>query len=421
MSLQNQRIVVGVTGGIAAYKTPELVRRLRDPELVRRLRDQQAEVRVVMTAGAGEFISALTLQAVSGNPVHDSLLDHRAEAGMGHIELARWADTVIIAPATANSIARLANGLADDLLSTLCLATEAPIVVAPAMNRVMWSNRVTQRNVDTLRADGKHIVGPDSGDQACGETGAGRMTDPEQIIDAVLAVKGANFADPLRGRHVMVTAGPTWEALDPVRGITNHSSGKMGFAIARAAAEAGARVTLIAGPCTLHAADGVERVDIVSAEDMYEAVHAKIDSVDVFIGVAAVADYRPRNVADQKIKKNEDQMVLDLVRNRDIVASVATLADGPYTVGFAAETNDVIANARKKLMAKNLDLVCANTVGGEEGGFGSDKNALTLIDRTGVEELPMGDKLRLARQLVHSVTERLDGQYSTQNPGQSSG
>jgi len=340
---------------------------------------------------------------------------------MGHIELARWADTVIIAPATANSIARLANGLADDLLSTLCLATEAPIVIAPAMNRVMWSNRVTQRNIEILRADGKLIMGPDSGDQACGETGAGRMTDPEQIIAALLVAKDRQNAGPLQDRHVMVTAGPTWEALDPVRGITNHSSGKMGFAIAQAALEAGARVTLIAGPCSLHAVNGVERVDIVSADDMYQAVHAQIDSVDVFVGVAAVADYRPRNVADQKIKKNEQKMVLDLVRNRDIVASVAALADGPYTVGFAAETNDVIANARKKLLAKNLDLVCANRVGGEEGGFGSDENALTLIDRTGVEELPMGDKLKLAGRLVHSITERLNGQYSTQNPGQSSG
>jgi len=413
MSFRNKRIVVGVSGGIAAYKAPELVRRLRD---------QQAEVRVVMTSGAAEFITALTLQAVSGNPVHDSLLDHRAEAGMGHIELARWANMVLIAPASANCIARLAHGLADDLLSTLCLATEAPIAIAPSMNRIMWSNRVTQRNLETLRADGKLIIGPDSGDQACGETGAGRMTEPDQIVDqaAELCKPIASNAN-LVERHVMITAGPTWEALDPVRGITNHSSGKMGYAIAQAAIASGARVTLVSGPCALKAADGVERIDILSAEDMYEAVHAQIDSVDVFIGVAAVADYRPRVVADQKIKKNDQQMVVDLIRNRDILASVAALANGPFTVGFAAETNDVTANARKKLIAKNVDLICANRVGAERGGFGCDENALTLIDHAGVEELPMGNKQQLAEQLIHSITDRLDAQYSAQNPGQSSG
>ncbi len=412
MKLSNRTIVVGVTGGIAAYKSPELVRRLRD---------EGATVRVVMTAGAAEFITALTLQAVSGNEVHDSLLDHRAEAGMGHIELARWADAIVIAPATANCLARLANGLADDLLSTLCLATEAPIAIAPSMNRVMWSNVATQRNCQRLRDDGHILIGPDSGDQACGETGAGRMSEPLQIVEQMTELLRPAADDALANRHVMITAGPTWEALDPVRGITNHSSGKMGFAIAAAAAQSGARVTLVAGPCSLPTPAGVHRVDVQSAQSMHDAVHHNIADVDVFIGVAAVADYRPVEVAQQKIKKKGQTMTLELVRNPDIVASVAALERRPFTVGFAAETNDVEANARKKLMAKKIDLICANRVGASRGGFGTDENALTLIDHFNSEQLAMGDKRRLARQLVDSIAERLNAKHSTQSPGRSSG
>lgn len=412
MKLVNRTIVVGVTGGIAAYKAPELVRRLRD---------QGASVRVVLTGGASQFITALTLQAVSGNEVHDSLLDHRAEAGMGHIELARWADAVVIAPATANFLAKLAHGMADDLLSTLCLATEAPIAIAPSMNRVMWSNVPTQRNCQRLREDGRLLIGPDSGDQACGETGAGRMSEPGQIIDQLVDLLKPASNHSLTGRHIMITAGPTWEALDPVRGITNHSSGKMGFAIADAAASYGARVTLVAGPCTLPTPDGVERIDVQSAQSMYEAVHQNIAGVDVFIGVAAVADYRPVEVAQQKIKKSGETMTVQMVRNPDIVASVAALEQRPFTVGFAAETNDVEAHARKKLMAKKIDLICANRVGDSRGGFGADENALTLIDHFNSEALPMGDKRRLAQQLMDSIAARLDAKYSTQNPGRSSG
>lgn len=411
--LQNTNILVGVTGGIAAYKSPELVRRLRD---------HGASVRVVMSAGATEFITALTMQAVSGNPVHDSLLDHRAEAGMGHIELARWADWVVIAPATAHCLARLANGFADDLLSTLCLATEAPMLLAPAMNRIMWSDVATVRNVDRLRADGKLFIGPGSGDQACGETGAGRMSDPDDIVaQLVESIGNLGPGARLNGRHIMITAGPTWEALDPVRGLTNHSSGKMGYAIAAAAHAAGGRVTLVSGPCNLVAPNGVQRIDVESAQSMYDAVHQRISDVDVFIGVAAVADYRPVEVAETKIKKNAESLSVDLVRNPDIVASVAALPRRPFTVGFAAETNDVEANARKKLMSKKLDLVCANRVGDNEGGFGADDNALTLIDRFDIERLPMGDKYRLAVKLIDSIADRLDAKYSAQNPGQSSG
>jgi len=405
--LNDKRIVVGVTGGIAAYKAPDLVRRLREAG---------ADVRVAMTPAATEFITPLSLQAVSGQPVHEHLLDAHAESGMGHIELARWPDIVVIAPATGDFMARLAAGIANDLVSTLCLATDAPILLAPSMNRLMWSAPATQRNRQRLIDDGHLLVGPDSGDQACGETGAGRMSEPLDIVDAVAAAldgeqpkvdKAAASGDAsLRGQHVMITAGPTFESIDPVRGITNHSSGKMGFAIAAAASAAGARVTLVAGPVALATPDGVDRVDVQSAEDMYNAVHQRIGDVNIFVGVAAVADYRPATVAEQKIKKQADTLTLELIKNPDIIASVASLPDRPYVVGFAAETNDVVANAKRKLVAKRLDLVCANRVGAATGGFASDDNALTLIDRNGTEELPFGTKHRLAGSLIEAIAQR---------------
>lgn len=393
-TLSNKRIVVGVTGGIAAYKAPDLVRRLREAG---------ADVRVAMTPAATSFITPLTLQAVSGRPVHEHLLDAHAESGMGHIELARWADVIVIAPATGDFMARLANGMANDLVSTICLATDSPVVLAPAMNRLMWSAPATVRNTQTLINDGRLLVGPGSGDQACGETGAGRMSDPLEIVDAVA---GIFKTGELAGEHVMITAGPTFEAIDPVRGITNHSSGKMGFAIAEAALNAGARVTLIAGPVALATPDGAQRVDVQSASDMHDAVHDAIEDVSIFIAVAAVADYRPATVAEQKIKKHADTLTLELVKNPDIVASVAALNKRPFVVGFAAETNDVAANAKRKLMGKRLDLVCANHVGTSTGGFASDDNALTLIDRNGVEELPFGSKHRLARSLMSAIAQR---------------
>jgi len=419
--LTDKRIVVGVTGGIAAYKAPDLVRRLREAG---------ADVRVAMTPAATEFITPLSLQAVSGQPVHEHLLDAHAESGMGHIELARWPDAVVIAPATGDFMARLASGMANDLVSTLCLATSAPIVLAPSMNRVMWSAPATQRNRQRLLDDGHFLVGPDSGDQACGETGAGRMSEPLEIVAAVADLLGGDRTrlnqagampagvhtesgatsalgeSALHGQHVVITAGPTFESIDPVRGITNHSSGKMGFAIAAASAAAGAKVTLIAGPVALPTPTGIERVDVQSAEDMFNAVHARIDNADIFIAVAAVADYRPATVAEQKIKKHADTLTIELVKNPDIVASVAALTDRPYVVGFAAETNDVIVNAKRKLVAKRLDLVCANRVGAATGGFQSDDNALTLIDRNGTEELPFGTKHTLAQRLISAIAQR---------------
>ena len=392
--LSNKRIVVGVTGGIAAYKAPDLVRRLREAG---------AEVRVAMTPAATQFITPLTLQAVSGQPVHEQLLDAHAESGMGHIELARWADAIVIAPATGDFMARLANGMANDLVSTICLATDAPIALAPAMNRLMWSAPATVRNTQRLIDDGRILIGPGSGDQACGETGAGRMSDPLEIVDAVVNLFKTG---ELAGQHVMITAGPTFESIDPVRGITNHSSGKMGFALAEAAVNAGARVTLVAGPVSLSTPDGVNRIDVQSASDMHAAVHEAIDDVSIFIAVAAVADYRPATVAEQKIKKHADTLTLELVKNPDIVASVAALSNRPFVVGFAAETNDVAANAKRKLIGKRLDLVCANQVGAATGGFAADDNALTLIDRNGIEELPFGSKQRLARSLVSAIARR---------------
>jgi len=393
-SLANKRILLGVTGGIAAYKSAELARRLRDAG---------AEVRVVMTRGAQEFITPLTMQAVSGHPVHLHLLDVDTEAGMGHIALARWADVVLIAPASANFLSRLAQGRAEDLLTTVCLATAAPLAVAPAMNQQMWANAATQANLAILRRRGVHALGPADGSQACGEVGPGRMLEPNELVTrtAALFASGA-----LAGLNVMVTAGPTWEAIDPVRGITNRSSGRMGYAVAEAAAEAGARVTLVSGPTALPDPDRVETVRVTSAQEMHDAVHARIAAVDIFIGVAAVADYRPVVSAPEKLKKSSDRLTLELIRNPDIVASIAALSQRPFTVGFAAETQELESNARRKLETKHLDLVAANRVGMPDAGFESDDNALLVVDHRGSVELPMQPKSKLARALIQLIAEK---------------
>ena len=398
-TLTNKRILLGVTGGIAAYKSADTVRRLREAG---------AGVRVVMTAGAAEFITALTLQAVSGHPVHQQLLDTGAEAGMGHIELARWADAVLVAPASANFMARLAQGRADDLLSTVCLATESPVAVAPAMNQQMWSNTATQVNLATLRKNGVRTFGPAEGSQACGEVGPGRMLEPAELV---VLVSNLFTAGELDGLSVVVTAGPTWEAIDPVRGLTNRSSGKMGYAVAQAAMEAGANVTLISGPTALPDPERVRTLRVESAQEMHDAVHAHIADADIFVGVAAVADYRPTQAAEDKIKKSQEKMTLELVRTPDILASVAALKPAPFTVGFAAETENLEQHARQKLGTKKLDLVAANRVG-PGLGFEADENALLLVEHGGVTELPVQPKDKLARALIRHIAARYRAKHT---------
>jgi phosphopantothenoylcysteine decarboxylase/phosphopantothenate--cysteine ligase len=394
-TLVNKRVLLGVTGGIAAYKSADLVRRLRD---------SGAEVRCVMTQAAQEFITPLTLQAVSDNAVHLHLLDTEAESAMGHIELARWADAVVVAPASANFIAKLAQGRADDLLSTLCLAAQSPVALAPAMNQQMWLNAATQDNVATLRRRGVRVFGPAEGSQACGEVGPGRMLEPAEIARLTAELFGGGALD---GLTVVVTAGPTWEAIDPVRGLTNKSSGKMGYAIAAAAAEAGARVVLVSGPTALPSPERVRTVRVASAREMHDAVHEHVRGAQVFIGAAAVADYRPLAVSATKIKKDAERMTLELVRNPDILASVAALKSPPFTVGFAAETEDVERNARAKLERKQADLIAGNLVGVAGRGFEADENGLLLVDREGATELPVQSKDKLARALIGEVARRL--------------
>lgn len=394
--LANKRIVLGVSGGIAAYKSADLIRRLRDAG---------AEVQVVMTLAAQSFITPLTMQALSGNPVHVDLLDPAAEAAMGHIELARWADLVLVAPASADCIARLANGVANDLLSTLWLATKAKLAVAPAMNQQMWAAPAMQANLDVLRARGVAVFGPAAGSQACGDVGEGRMLEAVQLAEAC----AAQFqTGALTGRHVVITAGPTREAIDPVRYISNHSSGKMGFAIAEACIEAGARVTLIAGPVHLSTPDRVQRTNVVSAHDMLAAVEAVISSADVLVATAAVADYRPVQVAAQKIKKSTDVMTVELVKNPDIVATMAARPDRPFVVGFAAETEKVVEHAREKLLRKRLDMIACNDVARTDIGFQSDDNALTVIWAEGEQHLEKAGKTIIARQLVTILAEQLN-------------
>jgi phosphopantothenoylcysteine decarboxylase/phosphopantothenate--cysteine ligase len=394
MKLANKRIVLGVTGGIAAYKSADLVRRLRDAG---------AQVRVVMSRGAMAFMTPLTFQAVSGNPVHTELLDEKAEAGMGHIELARWADQVLVAPATANFMARLAHGMAEDLLSTVCLATSAPVMIAPAMNQQMWSNVATQANCELLMERGIRIIGPASGSQACGEIGPGRMVEPAELLEALAPAQTPSLA----GKHVVVTAGPTYEDIDPVRFIGNRSSGRMGFAIASAAYEAGARVSLVAGPVRLATPDGIERRDVRSALEMRDTALELAATADVFISVAAVADYRPARPAAQKIKKGLPKQKIELVGNPDIVAEVARMTERPFTVGFAAETENLREHALEKLSRKRLDMIAANQVGIEGTGFESEANEILLITPDGEQNLGKGSKQKLARLLIETVAARL--------------
>ena len=403
--LMGRRILLGVSGGIAAYKAPLLVRRLRDAG---------ADVQVVTTRGAEQFVTTTTLQAVSGRAVRNDLWDPHAEAAMGHIELARWADLLVIAPATADLLSRLAAGRADDLLTTLRLATRAPVLLAPAMNVAMWEHAATQRNLAALRADGCHIAGPEAGAMACGEFGPGRMTEPEDLLDQVVTLIGAPSGQAplpdLTGRRVLVTAGPTREAIDPVRYISNHSSGKQGYAVAAAAARAGARVVLVSGPVTLPVPSGVERVAVESAADMHAAVMSRLDDCDVFVGVAAVADYRPDRVAEQKMKKPESgagDLTLTLTQNPDIIADVARHDPRPLVVGFAAETERVLEHGRAKRARKGMDLIVVNDVSDPTIGFNSEQNAVTLIWADGERALPRAGKDRVAEAILDAVAERL--------------
>ena len=395
MALTNKHILLGLTGGIAAYKSADLARRLREAG---------AEIRVVMTRSATEFITPLTMQTVSGHPVHQHLLDAKTESTMGHIDLARWADAVLVAPAGANFIAKLASGRADDLLSALCLATTAPVTVAPAMNQQMWDNPATRANLDTLGQNGVAVFGPGDGSQACGEVGPGRMLEPTELVDRLSRIF---HSGELEGLKVVVTAGPTWEPLDPIRVLTNRSSGKMGYAVAQAAREAGAKVILVSGPTSLPDPDRVETVRVTSAEEMRDAVHRHIDGANIFIAAAAVSDYRPAHPSPTKLKKKDQTMALDLIQNPDILTGVAALSPAPFVVGFAAETEDLERYAREKLEAKKLNLIAANLVGADDTGFGADANRLLLIDRASTTELPTASKPQLARALIHEVALRM--------------
>lgn len=410
--LLGKRILLGISGGIAAYKAADLVRRLKD---------RGAEVRVILTPAACEFITPLTLQALSGNPVGQSLLDPAAEAAMGHIELARWADLILVAPASADVIARIAHGMANDLLTTCVLACAAPLAVAPAMNQQMYKNIATQNNLATLISREIHIFGPAAGEQACGDVGPGRMLEPLQIVDAVIdlfanrAPASAENIKPLTGSSFVITAGPTREAIDPVRFISNHSSGKMGFALAQAAAELGAEVTLISGPVQLATPQGVRRIDVVTAEEMHQAALTEAPNHHIFIGCAAVADYRVAAVSTQKIKKTDDtdDMQLRLVKNPDIIASVAALTQNrPFTVGFAAETEQVEHYARLKLAKKNLNLICANDVSVPNQGFNADQNALTVYSASQVFPLPLQSKTALSHALISLIYEQFQHEKS---------
>ena len=433
-ALTSRKILLGISGGIASYKSAIFARRLQDAG---------AEVRVVMTSGAQAFITPLTLQALTGNPVHTDLLDESAEAAMGHIELARWADLIVIAPASANTLARLATGLADDLLGTLCLATTSNIMLAPAMNHQMWANVATQANANILKDRGFILVEPASGHQACGETGSGRMPEPEDLCDQVIewfkanptvnsalrsipgetasSVKSQTHSNTpseapsfrsLAGKHVLITAGPTVEPIDPVRYISNHSSGKMGYALAEAAVAAGAKVTLVSGPTKLDAPAGVNRIDVQQANEMLAEVEKCVPTTDVFIAVAAVADYRMTSIADEKIKKNSDEMTLTLVKNPDVLKTVSFRDDRPFCVGFAAETQNVADHARGKLEKKRLDLIAANDVGQEDVPvFGSDNNALDVYwGSDGHKRIDRAPKRAVAAALLDIIAERLTTQ-----------
>ena len=404
-SLSEKKILLGVTGGIAAYKSAELVRTLTTAG---------AEVRVVMTASAKAFVGPLTFQALTGYPVHSGLLDVDEEAAMGHIQLSRWADLIVIAPATADCIARLRVGRADDLLTALCLAAEVPILVAPAMNRAMWSHPATQENCAILARRGVHLLGPAEGLQACGETGPGRMLEAEEIGQRIEALCASQSL--LKQLRVLITAGPTREAIDPVRYISNRSSGKMGFAIAEAATQAGALVTLVSGPVSLAKPPVAAFIAVESAAEMFEAVMKRAREQDIYIGAAAVADYAPPSTNPHKIKKSESELNLKLHRTRDILASVAALTPGPFTVGFAAETSDVEHYARHKLESKKLDMIVANAVGGSQGGFESDCNQVTCLWNQGRRAFDLAPKNQIARQLIELIAERFLSHQNPPNP-----
>lgn len=396
-SLENKRVLLGVTGGIAAYKACELTRQLVA---------LGAQVQVVMTESARQFVTPLSFQALSGRSVRADLFDPAAEAAMGHIELARWADLILVAPASADFMAKLAHGLAPDLLTTLCLATDAPILLAPAMNRLMWANAATVANTNVLVDRGLRIVGPDVGAQACGETGAGRMSEPEQIVQSVLALLGAT-PGPLSGRRILINAGPTYEDIDPARFIGNRSSGRMGYAIAAEAQRLGADTVLISGPVALPTPMGVRRLNVRSASEMRDAVLREVAGQDVFIAAAAVADYRPAAPQSTKIKRSADSMRLELIPNPDIVAEVAALPNRPFVVGFAAETNDVVENAQGKLQRKKLDLICANRVGVDGSGFEAECNEITLVWEGGTRVLAHAPKALIAEQLLSAIVQQL--------------
>lgn len=392
----NKHILLAVSGGIAAYKSAELVRLLQK---------QGATVRVVMTRSAMQFVSPLTFQALSGHPVHSELLDADEENAMGHISLARWADMLIIAPATANTLAKCCHGLADDLVSTLYLAATCPVYVAPSMNQAMWHKPVTQENIQTLKSHGVTVIGPEQGDQACGEIGFGRMSEPAEICRRLMAEPTTQC---LSGLKVLISAGPTREPLDPVRYITNRSSGKMGYALANAALKAGAKVTLVSGPVMLSAPVNADLISVETAAQMYAAVIAKASEHDIYIGAAAVADYSPVLIEKEKIKKQAEQTTLTLQKTRDILADVAQLTNRPFTVGFAAETHDLEQYAQDKLAKKNLDMIAANWVGRDLGGFDSDQNALQVFWKDGQKNLAMTDKNQLAEQLISLIVQRME-------------
>ncbi len=402
------RIILGVTGGIATYKSPDLVRRLRE---------RGAQVQVVMSRGARAFVSPITFQAVSGGRVRDELWDEASEAAMGHIELARWADLVLVAPATAHCLGSLAAGLASDLLTTLCLATEAQIILAPAMNQAMWSNPAVQENRELLERRGVRFLGPAEGDQACGEVGPGRMMEPLDIVRSVFEKPARFSSQSLKGLTVIVTAGPTREPIDPVRYITNRSSGKMGFALAAAAEEAGAKVILVSGPVSMATPQGVERIDVETAEEMYASVHARVSEADLFIACAAVSDYKPETEADEKLKRTQKTLNLELIRSPDTLASVAELKDGPFTVGFAAETQNVAENARSKLTRKGLDMIAANQVG-RDCGFDQETNSLMVFWDNDEVDLERASKPVLAGRLIHLIAERYRAAHSERDSTQ---
>ncbi len=401
--LRARRVLLGITAGIAAYKAAELARLL--------VKDG-ADVQVVMTRSANQFIGAMTLQAITGRPVRDSLFDAQHEAAMGHIELARWAEMIVIAPATASTLAHLAVGTADDLLTTLCLASTAPLLLAPAMNQAMWAHPATQANIAVLTGRGTQLIGPAVGEQACGDQGPGRMVEPAQILDAIRGLLLRSGA--LRGKRVIVTAGPTREAIDPVRFVGNRSSGKMGFAVAAALVAQGADVTLIAGPVALPTPGGVTRIDVESAGEMHDAVFTSLPGAAIFVACAAVADFRPARAAEQKIKKTDETLVVEMIRNPDILSEVSASPARPFCVGFAAETNDVENYARGKLRAKGLDMIAANQVSASQG-FEVDDNALLVLWEGGQQRLPMQSKSRLAAQLVELIVDRFNAQTATED------